>query len=257
MIVEFTGPPGSGKSTLASFVIERVRERGASVVEGREILPIYLKSGPLALLVRSLLPASRVDHRRLRLYQQIDHPLLLPRFAARHPRGFRLFRSELERIRAEAPEEHARIERWVERGIHRFVMARARSARLDLVVCDEGICHRCINLFVGWQQELDLARLRGFLACWALPDMVVQVTASLEHCTERIRARGGLKRLEGKGNAELRAFVEECAVASAEIAREARRRGRPTVEIANDHPSAEEFLASSQCSGLVERLLEH
>jgi thymidylate kinase len=256
LIVEFTGAPGSGKSTLASHVLARAREQGIAVVECREILPVYLKTGPMAWLVRALLPAARFDHRRLRLHQQFDHPLLLPRFAARHPRGWKLFRDELERIRTETPEEHARIERWVERGIRQFVMARARSSRLDLVLCDEGIAHRSITLFVSSRPELELARLRSFLRRWALPDVVVHVRASLERCAERTRSRGVPKRLEGKGDAELRAFVGACAAVSDEIAREARRRGFPTLEIDNEHPSPEDFLGSPQCAPLIDDLLK-
>ena len=55
-IVEFTGAPGSGKSTLASHTLARAEERGVAVVEGREILPVYLENGPMAWLVRNLLP---------------------------------------------------------------------------------------------------------------------------------------------------------------------------------------------------------
>jgi RecA/RadA recombinase len=256
LIVEFTGAPGSGKSTIASHALAQAGERGIAAVECRAILPIYLKTGPMAWMVRGLLPAARFDHRRMRLHQQIEHPLLLPRFVARHPRGWRLFRAELERIRAETPEEHARIERWVERGIRHFVMARARTSRLDLVLCDEGITHRSINLFVSSGQQLDRERLRSFLGSWALPDVVVHVRASLERCAERTRSRGVPKRLEGSGEAELRAFVGACAAVSAEIAREASRRGRPTIGIDNEHPSAEDLLGSPQCAGIVDDLLK-
>ena len=88
-IVEFTGVPGSGKSTLASHTLARARELGIDVVEGRAILPVYLKTGPMAWLVRNLLPFAAFDHRRMRFHQQIEHPLLLPRFAGRHPLGWR------------------------------------------------------------------------------------------------------------------------------------------------------------------------
>ena len=164
-------------------------------------------------------------------------------------------RQRLERIRAETPEEHQRIERWVERGIRQFVMARARSSQLDLVLCDEGIAHRSITLFVSPRPELERARLRSFLRCWALPDLVVQVRAGLDRCAERTRSRGVPKRLEGKGDAALRAFVEASATVSDEIAREARRRGLPTLEIDNEHASAEEFLASPQSASLLDQLL--
>jgi len=254
-IVEFTGAPGSGKTTLARHALARAEERGISVVEGRVILPIYLKTGPMAWFVRNLLPFTSFDHRRLRFYQQIEHPLLLPRFAARHPRGWRIFRAELERIRAEEPEEHVRIERWVERGIHRFVMARARSSQLDLVLCDEGISHRSITLFVSSRPQLDLVRLRSFLGSWALPDMLVHVRASLERCAERAWSRGVPKRLEGEGDDELRKFLGACATVSAEIAREARRRGLPVLEIENEYPSPEDLLESPQCAALLENLL--
>jgi thymidylate kinase len=256
VIVEFTGPPGSGKSTIASHTLARAREQGIAVVEYREILPVYLKTGPTAWLVRALLPATRFDHRRMRLHQQLEHPLLLPRFAGRHPRGWKLFRDELERIRAETPEEHARIERWVERGIRQFVMARARSSRPDLVLCDEGVAHRSITLFVSSRPRLELARLRSFLRSWALPDVVVHVRASLESCAERTRSRGVPKRLEGKGDTELRAFVGACTAVSEEIVEEARRRGLPTLEIDNEHPSVEDLLGSPQCAGLVDDLLK-
>ena len=256
VIVEFTGAPGSGKSTLASHALAQATERGLAAVEGRAIRPVYLETGPMAWLVRNLLPFTYFDHRRRRFYDQIEHPLLLPRFAGRHPRGWRLLRAELERIRAETPEDYHRIKRWVERGIRQFVMARARSSRLDLVVCDEGIAHRSITLFVSPRPMLDLARLRSFLGSWALPDLLVHVRAGLEHCAERTRSRGVPKRLEGEGDAALREFLGACATVSDEIAREARRRGLPVLEIDNQHPSAEDLLGSPQCAALLDSLLE-
>jgi thymidylate kinase len=255
VIVELTGAPGSGKSTLARHVLARARERGIAALEARAVLPVYLATGPMAWIVRHLLPFTRFDHRRLRFHQQLESPLLLPRFAARHPRGWKLFRAELERIRVETPEEHARVKRWVERGIRRFVMARARSSQLDLVLCDEGIAHRSITLFVRPRPELDLDRLRRFLRSWALPDVVVHVRASPERCAERTRSRGVPKRLEGEGDAALVEFVGACAAVSAAIAAEARRRGIPALEIESEHPSGEELLGSPQCAALVEELL--
>jgi thymidylate kinase len=257
VIVEFTGAPGSGKSTLARHVLARARERGIAALEARAVLPVYLATGPMAWIVRHLLPFTSFDHRRLRFHQQIEYPLLLPRFAGRHPRGWKLFRAELERIRAQTPEEHARVERWVERGIRQLVMARARSSQLDLVLCDEGIAHRSITLFVRSRPGLDLARLRRFLRSWAFPDVLVHVRASPERCAERTRSRGVPKRLEGEGDAELREFVRACATVSAEILDEARRRGLPTLEIESEHRSAEELLGSPQCAALVEELLRH
>ena len=100
-----------------------------------------------------------------------------------------------------------------------------------------------------------MARLRSFLRSWALPDVVVQVRASLERCAERTWSRGVPKRLEGKGDAELRAFVGACAAVSDEIVQEARRRGIPTLEIDNEHPTAEKLLGSPQCEALVDDLL--
>ena len=100
VIVEFTGAPGSGKSTLSYHALARTKERGLDVVEGRAIRPVYLETGPMAWFVRNLLPFTSFDHRRRRFYDQIELPLLLPRFAARHPRGWRLLRAELERIDA-------------------------------------------------------------------------------------------------------------------------------------------------------------
>jgi RecA/RadA recombinase len=255
VIVEFTGVPGSGKSTLSSHALARARERGLEVVEGRAIRPVYLQAGPMAWFVRHLLPFTSFDHRRRRFYDQIELPLLLPRFAARHPRGWRLLRAELERIRGETPEEHERIERWMEREIRHFVMARARSSRLDLILCDEGIAHRCITLFASSRPELERTRLRRFLRCWALPDVVVQVRASSERCLERTRSRYVPKRVRGKGDAALRAFLGACATVGDEIAQEARRRGLPALEIDNEHASVEEFLGSPQCAALLDQLL--
>jgi hypothetical protein len=100
-----------------------------------------------------------------------------------------------------------------------------------------------------------VARLRDFLAGWALPDVIVHVRSSQERCAQRAWTRGVPKRLAGRNEAELRDFVATSAAISAEIAKEARRRGLPTYEIENEHPSSEDLLRSSECGALLAALM--
>lgn len=254
-IIEFTGAPGSGKSTLVSHALARAREQGLRVVERDALLELYLENGLVAKLVGAVAPASEVERTRLRIHQRIEIPLLMRCFAKRFPSGWERFQAELAVLRDETPEEHARVERWVQRGIRQLMMARARSSLADLVLCDEGIAHRSVNLFARPGFPVELARLRDFLSGWAFPDVIVHVRASPKRCAARAWTRGVPKRLAGHSEAALLDFVAASAAVSAEIAGESRRRGLPTHEIENEYPSAQDLLRSAECEALLSTLV--
>ena len=256
VIVEFTGAPGSGKSTLARHVLARARERGIAALEARAVLPVYLATGPMAWIVRHLLPFTWFDHRRLRFHQQIEYPLLLPRFAGRHPRGWRLFRAE---ARAD-PRRDPRGAR-PRTALGGAGDPPARDGARPLLAARPGSVRRgnrpsqrpALRALAARARPGSAAPLPPLLGLSGRP----RARAGQPRALRRAHPLAGVpKRLEGEGDAELREFVRACATVSAGVSRTRRGGGASRLSRSRASTRARGGLGSPQCAALVEDLLE-
>lgn len=78
----------------------------------------------------------------------------------------------------------------------------------SIVVVDEGLAHRSINLFAWQNEDLDVGKIQAYIK--NLPGVVltILVTAPVQDCLERAYNRGLPLRLRGKDPQTVRRFVE-------------------------------------------------
>jgi len=254
-IVEFTGAPGAGKSTVAAHCALLLEARGLRIPPRQAVRDLYLRHGWVGRLAGPQVREREVAGQRLEYFKEVETPFLLWRFRARHRRGWRLFRAELEGLRAADAEEAETLERWVEQSILTYMMLRSQARRMDLFLWEEGIAHRSVNLFADPERPLDPGRLDAFLRAWVFPDALVHVQAEPEDCLARVAARGLPARLQDRGPDAVRAFLERGAAVCRAIAAEARRRRIPTFDLENRHGSVEALAASPACRTLADDLV--
>lgn len=257
-IIELIGIAGSGKSTLSASILAGLEAAGVQAWTSRELTDEFRRRRGLVRIAARLPFAGppvrefherRVEKRRRRAIQA---------YREGHATGWAIFEERVARLAETSSEESRIVRSFVERHVFLFVAHRYGAKRGRVLVSDEGIAQRAVNLFATRAAELDTATLARFLRGWALPDVLVHVRADVDRCSARIHARGLPKRLLGRGPDEVAAFLRSSGTVIDQIRAEGERRRAPILTIDNDGP-----LESSGESGLdvaveeLKRLVTH
>lgn len=232
MFVEFTGVVGSGKSTISSALRSLLRQGGAPALSPGEAIARCLDRSPLCALVSAVLPPS-IARRLIRTlyYRLLDH-CYAARFALANPA---LTWHVVESQRGSpVPWSHrlsilSRV--FHVGGRHRFLRDRLRKG--ELVIADEGLVHRAIELY-GWHKApVDPLRVAAYLQLLPSWSPLVVVRSPVDVSLARATVRGLPKGFRNKGAPAIDLFMTN----SAEIAEMARRfwcmAGRRVVEVDN------------------------
>jgi Ser/Thr protein kinase RdoA (MazF antagonist)/ribose 1,5-bisphosphokinase PhnN len=201
-VIELVGPVGAGKSTLRAHLAAALAGRGVEVLEPAAAVDRVLRRSALGPIAGPLL-GSRIGP--LVRTVVVDLPFGVGRLV-RHPR---LGRSVVGALAASPiPGWHRRIifRRWIEVA-GRDALVRPRLAPGEVVVFDEGLIHRAVNLF-AWRPDATADSVKGYLALVPPPDAVVVVQAGSGVAAERLAERGLPKRLEGREPGHVAAFLE-------------------------------------------------
>lgn len=225
MIVELAGPVGAGKSAVAAALPKALRELGLS-----------------ASLLTDIARFSRPMGWGWNAFFAIRHPRLVWT-AWRAVRG------------APIPGWHRRLILGLVLGVGgRIEFARRRVPLDHLVIVDEGLVHRSVNLF-GWYPAPPLSSVREYVARVPLADALVYVESApdIEHA--RTLARGVPKRLAGRSAAEVSAFVAQARLVCATAVESVEARGGTAVaRVANlDALDSAVDDAAAFASGLARR----
>jgi Ser/Thr protein kinase RdoA (MazF antagonist) len=204
MIVELAGPVGAGKSAVARGLPEALRARGISASHLDDV--------------------ARFSRPRAWVWSA--------RFAIGHPRlAWAAWRAVAG---APLPRWHRRLILGLVLGVGgRIEYARRRVPPRHIVLVDEGLVHRAVNLF-GWHTSPRTEAVRRYISLVPLPDAVIAVDTDPDLARERVKGRGLPKRLVGKSDADVAAFVSRAReVATTAIAATARRNGVTMIRIRN------------------------
>jgi len=177
MIVELAGPVGAGKSTIANALPEALRSRGISASHLDDV--------------------ARFNRPRTWLWNAW--------FAARHPRlAWTAWRAV---VGAPIPWWHRRLIFGLTMGVGgRIAYARGRVPPQHVVVVDEGLVHRAVNLY-GWYPRSSADAVGRYISLLPLPDALIAVDTDPEAAESRALARGLPKRLVDRSDEDAAAFV--------------------------------------------------
>jgi Ser/Thr protein kinase RdoA (MazF antagonist) len=224
MIVELAGPVGAGKSSVAKELPDALRARGISVSHLNDIASF---GRPRAWLWNL-------------------------RFAAAHPRlAWAAWRAVAH---APIPWWHRRLIFGLVLGVGgRITYARRLVPPRHVVLVDEGLVHRAVNLF-SWYPQPSAEEVRRYVSLVPLPDALVSVQADADAARERVLARGVPKRLVGRSDADVSAFIDRSRSVAATAVTTVRR--RPGARVINVHNRASLRRSVSNVARSTSRLVD-
>ncbi|HET6597164.1 MAG TPA: hypothetical protein VFG81_16175 [Anaerolineales bacterium] len=103
-----------------------------------------------------------------------------------------------------------------------------------LIVVDEGLAHRSINLFAWQNTELDTRKIEGYIKYLPEVPLTILVCAPVQVCLERAYQRGLPIRLRGKDPETIRRFVENSHTIATLAASTLTAHGRLVIQIENN-----------------------
>lgn len=229
-VIELVGIPGAGKSTVARELCRQLEAAGRT--------PLVLPE------------AGRQAARRSRLGRMLgaSSPRWGPRIAwkvfqferlarglgflvARPVFGFRLVAGQARR--PPAARRGRRVLYWWVRTVGaRSVLLRHRLPD-EVVVFDEGLCHRVVQLFASADETPDPAGIARYARAIPFPDVLIHVVAPTELAFRRVHERGLWRRLAGEDPRRIRRYLESAAVAISHLLATDPARAGTVVELEN------------------------
>jgi thymidylate kinase len=224
MWIEFLGGVGSGKSSLATALKERLKTTEFPVSSPQEALDIRLAQ-ILPKAIRSGRSAQAARRAFLAGYQT--------RFSLKHPRLVWQAWNASHALR-NLPGWHRKIifslffevAGWYE-------AVSDRVPPKNMVIVDEGLAHRSINLFAWQNRNLDTKEIQAYIE--NLPEVLLTILVSVpvEIGLERAQQRGLPVRLRGKDPQTIRRFVENSHTVASLAGNFLTSNGRSVIKIEN------------------------
>lgn len=230
--IEFYGQVGSGKSTVAQAAQRLLLEAGFEPIDMKTALHRCLDRSRLASLVATFLP-DRYCYRVVKaVYRRVMYPLYSLRLALVNPRlAAAVIGAQLGNG----------LPWWHKRQIWRLFFNLAnglsfvsgRLAEDEILLLEEGLLHRAINLF-SWQMDgVRTGLVKQYLDHLPALDLAVRVEAPLDSCQERMLSRGLPSRLEPKDDQTTTVFFENAGQIVALISNHVAASGRPAIVVDN------------------------
>lgn len=191
-LIEFIGLPGSGKSTIAAIL--------GRELESSSISPLTVPEAGRTLARRSWLGSKLPGHSSPwgdkmawklfeieRLTRGIAFLLRRPIFSAR------LFMHQVKR--PPAARRGRRVVHWWIRAAGARSLLMARRLEGEVIVLDEGLCHRVVQLFSSADEAPDPTEVVRYADGIPLPDVLIHVVAPVDVSCRRVLERGVWERM--------------------------------------------------------------
>lgn len=199
MWIEFLGGVGSGKSSLATAFKERFNTAEFPVSSPQQILDIHLAQA---------LPRVVIHGRSQKIARRVLLAGYQTRFSLKHSRLVWQAWNASQKLR-NLPGWHRKIifnlffevAGWYEAVPYKIPPK-------SIVVVDEGLAHRSINLFAWQNRDLDIGEIQAYIEKLPNVPLTILVSAPVQDCLERAYNRGLPLRLRGKDPPTVRRFVE-------------------------------------------------
>ena len=224
MWIEFFGSVGSGKSSLAYALKEQLKMAEYPVSSPREALDTWLaRSLPKAVLSGRTGHFTR--HAFLTAWQM--------RFSLKHSKLVWQAWKAGQKLR-HLPGWHRNIilglffevAGWYE-GISNTIPPN------HMILLDEGLAHRSINLFAWQTEDLDTKMIQAYAENLPRVPLTILVSAPLQICLERAYSRGLPIRLRGKDPETIQRFIENSHTVASLAGETLISKGRPVIKIDN------------------------
>ncbi len=199
------GMVGAGKSTICSMARSHLTERGYDALTIREAVQNTMDRSLLGRASRRLIPSASVRGRAHRgVFRLAVRPWHTVGFAVGN---LGLVSLVLRALRASP------IPWWHRRRIFGLFIQRAAALRFlghrlgegEILVLDEGLLHRAVNVF-AWSSVVDAAALLRYLGLVPEPQLVLVVKAPSATASDRAVRRGLPKRLAGFDESKILGF---------------------------------------------------
>ncbi|RPI35100.1 MAG: hypothetical protein EHM70_00730 [Chloroflexota bacterium] len=218
--VEFTGLVGSGKSTLAAEASKILRDMGWQPLSPAEATRRGMDRSLLGRLCRALLPAAAYEQIQQVLYAHVVGRFYQALFALENPGlVWHIYTSSEYRRSLPAWHQKTLLRLFFDvAGRRQFLSSRLKPG--EVVIFEEGLGHRAINLFAWHVRRVDTRRVAEYFR--RLPDLgiVVLVQTPGIVCAQRAEARGLPIRLRDKSPKVFERFMANSADILAVASRE-------------------------------------
>ena len=248
MIIEFTGLPGSGKSTLSEIL------KKSLIAQGYRTFVLADASS----FCYERIVASRV-FKRIH-FNSIFNPVTIWYgivFFAHYP-------TLISQVaRSQLGQNNTMVEKlmmlrwfWITSGLCQIF--RQHLQKNEVLLCDEGLLHRSINLFTSLQAQPANGGLAKIVSALPTIDLILFVKVSKKTASYRLNKRGQHRRLKDKNSMEVDRFLENSQNYITQALKLIKEADSKIIEVDNNKnalPSQETL--SSTCAIISQFLITH